>query len=80
MSYGLSKMIYATTNCQLLYVIITLMFLQFVFLDVQNLISGECWLSVYGKIISESQVTLIKIESKKARFFWVYDIKDSLIY
>lgn len=64
----------------LLFVIITLMFLQFVFLDVQNLISVECWLSVYGKIVSESQVTLRNIESKKARFFWVYDIEDSLIY
>lgn len=64
----------------LLLIIITLMFLQFVFLEVQNLISVECWLSVYGKIVSENQVTLRKIESRKARFFWVYDIKDSLIY
>lgn len=64
----------------LLLLIITLMFLQFVFLEVQNLISVECWLSVYGKIVSENQVTLRKIESRKARFFGVYDIKDSLIY
>lgn len=63
----------------LLLFIITLMFLQFVFLDVQNLISVECWLSVYGKIVSESS-NFEKNSQKKLDFVGVYDIKDSSTY
>lgn len=84
MSYGLSKMIYATTNCQLLYIIIIIYYyinvLTICFLRCPELdFCGMLVKCVWENSIRKSS-NFEKNSQKKLDFVGVYDIKDSSTY